>query len=284
VAQSVIPKFIFMKCTYAPKEITNNIGMKLVLIPAGTFKMGSPLGEEGSDYDELQHEVTISKDYYIGAYTVTQAQYEKVMGKNPSYFHGRRVAERHPPSDLVVREVDSSNHPVENVSWENAVEFCKQLSGLTEEKTAGRVYRLPTEAEWEYACRAGSMTAFSFGDDMGSLGDFAWYIANSKKQTHPVGVKKPNAWGLYDMHGNVFEHCADWYEAYPQGSVLEQYGYNSRGGSWQSCAAHCRSASRGGGIHQSSRNCLHGFRLALSLSSQLAEPGTAEVAEPVIGN
>lgn len=206
------------------------------------------------------------------------------MGWNPSYFQGRRVAERHPQTDRVVKELDTSMHPVEQVSWEDAIEFCKRLSELPEEKTAGRVYRLPTEAEWEYACRAGSMTAFSFGEDVSSLGDFAWYDANSKYQTHPVGVKKPNAWGLYDMHGNVHEHCADWYEAYPGGGVLDQYGYNSRGGSRDSWAAHCRSAARGGGISQSSPNRVHGIRLALSPSSQLAEPGMAEVAKPVIGN
>ncbi|MFM9065023.1 MAG: formylglycine-generating enzyme family protein, partial [Pirellula sp.] len=175
------------------REITNSIGMKLVLIPKGTFKMGSPESEEGSNGDETQHEVTISKDYYLGVYEVTQAQYEKVMGANPSYFQGEEI------------EGSSSNHPVELVSWEDAVEFCKKLSDLPEEKAAGRVYHLPTEAQWEYACRAGSKSRYSFGESSKSLGDYAWFYGNSKGQTHPVGEKKANAWGLYDMHGNVWE-------------------------------------------------------------------------------
>ncbi|MFM7111656.1 MAG: formylglycine-generating enzyme family protein, partial [Planctomycetota bacterium] len=128
------------------KEITNSSGMKLVLIPKGKFTMGSPPGEIGSKDDERQHEVTISRDYHLGAHEVTQSQYRKVMGKNPSYFHGFKLVERHPVTGRVVKEVevDVSNHPVESVSWEDAVEFCKKLSDLPEEKKAGRVYRLPT--------------------------------------------------------------------------------------------------------------------------------------------
>ena len=131
----------------APKEITNSIGMKLVLIPRGTFMMGSLESEQGRKQDETQHEVTISKDYYLGVHEVTQAQYEKVIGKNPSHFQGAIVGN------------ENADLPVENVSWHDAVEFCKKLSELPEEKKAGRVYRLPTEAQWEYACRAGSKTA-----------------------------------------------------------------------------------------------------------------------------
>ncbi|MFM7842603.1 MAG: formylglycine-generating enzyme family protein, partial [Planctomycetota bacterium] len=138
------------------KEITNSMGMKLVLIPKGKFLMGSPPTEAERGTDEQQHEVTISRDYYLGAYEVTQGQYMKVMGKNPSYFQGEKVAERHPTTGRVVKDVDSSNFPVEQVSWEEAVEFCRRLSALPEEKKSGRVYRLPTEAEWEYGCRAGS--------------------------------------------------------------------------------------------------------------------------------
>ena len=165
-------------------ELTNSIGMKLVRIPKGTFTMGN------------YHEVKISKDYYLGVTEVTQGQYEKVMGINPSHFQKQVIRKRN-------RESDSSMHPVESVLWKDAVEFCKKLSELPEEKKAGRVYRLPTEAEWEYACRAGSMTAYSFGEDSKSLGDYAWFVDNSGKQTHPVGEKKANAWGLYDMHGNI---------------------------------------------------------------------------------
>ncbi len=194
------------------KEITNSIGMKLVLIPKGTFQMGSPIEEAGADNDEHLHQVTISKDYYLGVTEVTQGQYKKVMGVNPSRFQRLAFAS------------DSSMYPVESVSWEDAVEFCKRLSELPEENKAGRVYRLPTEAEWEYACRAGSKTAFYFGDDLELIGAYAWHAANSGGRTHPVGEKKPNAWGLHDMHGNVWEYCSDWFDDYPEGAVTDPVG------------------------------------------------------------
>jgi hypothetical protein len=203
--------------------------------------MGSLLFAGGSDEDEELHQVTISKDFFLGTYEVTQAQYEQVMGSNPSYYQGDKV------------KGDSSRHPVECVSWEDAVEFCKRLSDLPEERQAGRVYRLPTEAEWEYACRAGSKTAFSFGDESGSLGDFAWFYDNSGRKTHPVGKKKPNAWGLYDMHGNVWEWTSDWFSADyfrespvddPQGPATGTH-HTLRGGSASVEAHECRCAIRG---------------------------------------
>ena len=246
------------------KVITNSIGMKLVLIPKGTFTMGSPIEEEGANNDEQQHQVTVSKDYYLGVTEVTQGQYEKVMGVNPSHFQKR-----------VIRKSDSSMYPVENVSWEGAVEFCKRLSELPEEKKAGRVYRLPTEAEWEYACRAGSKTAFYFGDDSELIGAYAWHAANSGGQTHPVGEKKPNAWGLYDMHGNNWEWCSDWHGDYPEGTVTDPVGPEEgagrvlRGGGWGDVAANCRSASREGRLPYS--HCTSsGFRVSLS-SSRIPE-------------
>jgi formylglycine-generating enzyme required for sulfatase activity len=269
-----------------PKEITNSIGMKLVLIPKGTFQMGSPIEEPGADDDEAQHQVTISKDYYLGVTEVTQGQYEKVMGTNPSYFQKR-----------VIHKSDSSMYPVEQVSWEDAVEFCKKLSDLPEEKAAGRVYRLPSEAQWEYACRAGSKTAYSFGDNGRDLGNYAWFGNNSGSKeldsaalwarlkdnpqeyldtllsagcaTHPVGEKKANAWGLYDMNGNVWEWCSDWYGDYPNGAVSDPVGPREgslrvpRGGGWRYEAARCRSASRGGFYPSGRPDCI-GFRVALS--------------------
>ena len=248
-----------------PKEITNSIGMKLVLTPKGTFMMGSPESEEARFEDETQHEVTISKDYYLGVHEVTQAQYEKVMGTKPSYFQGDEI------------KGSSTNNPVESVSWLDAVEFCKKLSDLPEEKAAGRVYRLPTEAEWEYACRAGSKSAYSFGESSKSLGDYAWFDGNSNNQTHPVGEKKANAWGLYDMHGNVWEWCSDWYGEYPNGAVSDPVGPRegsdrvNRGGGWFIRAADCRSALRGRD-YPSNRNDGHGFRVALSPSGIRQSP------------
>jgi len=170
----------------APAELTLDLGggvtMKMVLIRPGKFVMGSPDSEEGHQRNEgPQHEVTISKPFYMGVTEVTQAQYEAVMGTNPSHFRG-------------------PTNPVETVSWIDATEFCRKLF----EKTRQAV-RLPTEAEWEYACRAGTRTAYSFGDDPVALGEHAWWAGNSDKTTHSVGQKKPNAWGLYDMHGNVRE-------------------------------------------------------------------------------
>ena len=248
-----------------PKEITNSIGMKLVLIPKGTFMMGSPESEERRGNDETQHQVTISKDYYLGVHEVTQAQYEKVMGTKPSYFQGDEI------------KGSSTNNPVESVSWLDAVEFCKKLSDLPEEKAAGRVYRLPTEAEWEYACRAGSKSAYSFGESSKSLGDYAWFDGNSNNQTHPVGEKKANAWGLYDMHGNVWEWCSDWYGEYPNGAVSDPVGPREgsyrvfRGDSWDDVAADCRSANRFR-LGPSSRSHHYGFRLALSPSGIRQSP------------
>ena len=234
-----------------PKEITNSIGMKLVLIPAGTFTMGSPVEEVGRIYDETQHEVTISMSYYFGAYEVTQDQYEKVMGDHQSKFKGAK-------------------NPVETVSWDDAVAFCKKLSELSEEKEAGREYRLPMEAEWEYACRAGSKTRYRFGDSPNLRGEYAWFGENSERKTHPVGEKKANRWGLYDMHGNVYEWCQDWVAPYPSGAAADHQGPSGRsgrvirGGCWYGGATFCRAAIRAA-IDPSRRTSGNGFRVAMSL-------------------
>jgi formylglycine-generating enzyme required for sulfatase activity len=235
--------------------------MKLVPITAGTFLMGSPKEEKVLCYYELQHKVTLTKNFYLGMTQVTQAQYQKVMGENPSRFQGDEVSGR-----------DSSEFPVEQVSWEDALKFCEKLSSLPEEKAAGRVYRLPMEAEWEYACRAGSSTAYFFGDDEESLSDYAWYYRNSGERSHPVALKKPNAWGLYDMCGNVDEWCSDWYGEYPEGAVSDPAGPKGgfdrvgRGGGWDNGAVYFRSAYRS--QHPPSRRSISlGFRVALSSPS-----------------
>jgi len=203
-----------------PPSLTNSIKMQLKLIPAGKFRMG-----------EESHEVTLTRPYYMGVYEVTQEQYELVMRENPSHFKGPQ-------------------NPVENISWDDAVTFCLTLSALPEEKSAGRVYRLPTEAEWEYACRAGTTKAYSFGDNESELEQYAWFDRNSNNSTYPVGQKKANPWGLYDMHGNVREWCRDLYDVYPSGAITDPQGPSQgssrmyRGGSLDSWAAYCRSAYR----------------------------------------
>jgi len=219
--------------------VVNSIGMRFVPIQAGTFTMGE---------DQKAHQVTLTQAFELGVYEVTQEQYEKVMGTNPSRFKGPQ-------------------NPVENVSWNDAVEFCRKLSAMPAEKKAGYVYRLPTEAEWEYACRAGTTTMYSFGDSESELGAYAWYARNSGKTTHPVGGKKPNPWGLYDMHGNVWEWCQDWHGAYPSGAVTDPTGAASgsrrvlRGGSFSIRSSSVRSAYRTSS-QPGLRNSRYGFRPA----------------------
>ena len=188
------------------KELTVELGggimLELVLIPAGEFLMGSPDADGyASNEEKPQHRVRITKPFYLGMAPVTQEQWTAVMGNNPSSYSGSGDGSE------MVAGMDTSRFPVEHVTWEDAMEFCRRLS-----KREGRVYRLPTEAQWEYACRAGSATRYCFGDDEARLGEYAWYDANSGGHTHPVALKKPNAWGLYDMHGNVYEWCADSYD------------------------------------------------------------------------
>jgi formylglycine-generating enzyme required for sulfatase activity len=203
----------------------------MVSIPGGTFQMGSTDDEHGwANHTTPVHAVTL-QGFQIGAYELTQTQYAAIMGNNPSYFQGTSYP-------------GTENNPVEQVTWYDAREFCTALSAQT-----GRTFTLPSEAQWEYACRAGSTTLYSFGDDDGLLGDYAWYWA---PPTHPVGTKLPNAWGLYDMHGNVFEWCLDsWHTSYDgaptDGSAWEPetiWDHVIRGGSWYYNVGRWRSADR----------------------------------------
>ncbi|MBI5722744.1 MAG: formylglycine-generating enzyme family protein [Planctomycetes bacterium] len=209
-------------------DMGNKVTMKLALIPPGEFLMGSPKTEEGrGDNEGPQHEVIISRSFYMGVFEVTQEQYEAIIGKNPSNFRNPK-------------------NPVEQVTWADAVEFCKKLSQKT-----GKTVRLPTEAEWEYACRAGSKTRFFFGDDSDKLGDYAWYFRNTPKpETHPVGQKNPNPWGLYDILGNAWEWCSDFNGAYDDKKQTDPSGPKSgesrvmRGGCRGNDVRYFRSALR----------------------------------------
>jgi len=212
--------------------ITNSIGQELLLIPAGTFMMGSPASEKDRADDETQHQVTLTKPFYMGRTEVTQGQWKTVMGTEP---WKRKV---------YVQEGD--DYPAVYVSWNDAVEFCKKLSAME-----GKVYRLPTEAEWEYACRGGTKTAFSFGDDEAELGKYAWFDGNAdaigEDYARRVAQKLPNPYGLHDMHGNVWEWCSDWYADYPSTPLSDPRGPASgssrvlRGGSWDDgpCGVRC---------------------------------------------
>jgi formylglycine-generating enzyme required for sulfatase activity len=198
--------------------------------------MGSPASEANRDDDEVQHEVTISKPFYMGVTQVTQAQWEAVMGTEP--WKGEQYAKADP------------DHAVNYVSWNDCQEFIRKLNA----KVRGRGFRLPTEAEWEYACRAGSRTQFHFGDDESKLGQYAWYHGNAydkgEEYPHAVAQKQANAWGLYDMHGNVWEWCEDWYGEYPRGRVTDPTGPANgkyrvvRGGGWFVFPSFCRAAFR----------------------------------------
>jgi formylglycine-generating enzyme required for sulfatase activity len=230
----------FFACSAAadePREVVNSLGVRFMRIPAGDFLMGSPVGEEQAEPDERpQHPVRISQAFYLGAYEVTQADFELVMGENPSWFSPTGGGR-----DLIAN-VDSKRLPVEMVSWDDAVSFCRRLSERDEERRAGRTYRLPTEAEWEYACRAGSTTRFTFGDALDS-----GTATFSTRTTSSVGLYSPNAWGLYDMHGNVWEWCSDWYaaDAYSlKRPPTEGNGRVVRGGSYQFAPSQARSANR----------------------------------------
>jgi formylglycine-generating enzyme required for sulfatase activity len=235
-----------------------DLSLEMLWCKPGTFQMGSPEDEEDRDDDETLHEVTLTSGYWLGKHPVTQAQWEKVMGDNPSEYKG-------------------ADRPVEKVSWPDVTSFCEKLTELEREAgrlPAGMAYQLPTEAQWEYACRAGTTTAFSFGD---SLTEKDANFDENVDETTDVGKYPANAWGFHDMHGNVAEWCADWFEEnYPTGNMTNPTGpaggsYRvERGGSWDGPANSARSANRGRDEPANSYYFL-GFRLSLRPASK-AEP------------
>ena len=239
-------------------ETDVELAMSMVWCPPGTFTMGSPENELGRYSNETQHSVTISHGFWIGKYEVTQAQYKAVMGSNPAKNYGV-----------------GDNYPVYYVSWYDAMDFCAKLTEI--ERAAGRLpesyeYTLPTEAQWEYACRAGTTTALNSGKNLTSTGEcpnmsevgWYWYNAGTYEYTaHPVGQKKPNKWGIYDMHGNVWEWCKDWY-SFDYSNPSTGSDRVIRGGGWYRYAYYCRSAYRNRDYPDSNWDN-RGFRVALSL-------------------
>jgi len=236
-------------------QVTNSVGMKLSLIPPGQFVMGSPPGEEWHRDDEIRHSVKLTNAFYMGAAEVTQGQWKALMGENPSFFTGDAL-------------------PVDTITWQQAVEFCRKLS-----EKEGALYRLPTEAEWEYVCRAGTTTPFHTGNTIST--DRANYDGNYtygdgkkgvfRETTTRAGSLAPNSWGLHDMHGNVWEWCADWYAGYPGAEVSDPTGAADgkarvvRGGCWINFPAVCRSANRGKTVPVS-WNFHFGFRVVRVLN------------------
>jgi uncharacterized protein (TIGR02996 family) len=254
-------------------EVVNGVGMRFALVPPGRFRMGSPRTEPLREHDEEAHEVEISRPFYLGVFPVTQSQYERVIGENPSLIvAGQDLAE-------LEGVTSTADFPVENVDHDEAVAFCGRLAALPAERDAGRTYRLPTEAEWEYACRAGVSSFTFFGDSLPSTlanfdGDLPYNRAAkgpNLERTCPVGAYPPNAWGLYDLHGQVWEWCSDWYDSGydlsraarqdPQGPMEGEYRV-VRGGCWMVSGDYCRSASRAYAVPEE-RDEISGFRVVL---------------------
>ena len=227
--------------------------MEMIWCGPGKFQMGSPSGESGRLSNEPLHSVTLTRGFWLGKYEVTQGQWESVMRSNHSRFK-------------------NDDSPVENISWHDCEAFIKRVSA-----SFGGKARLPTEAEWEYACRAGSSAPFS---GSGVLSEMAWYDENSDHQTHEVGRNKPNAWGFYDMHGNVLEWCSDWFSE-PKGDAVDPKGPPSgsfkvlRGGCWFFLGSDCRCAYRLK-REPNLRNCIFGFRVACFDSDAMSTPTSVQ--------
>lgn len=223
-AQANVPNEALPKT--ASVDLGGGLSMEFVLIPPGVFQMGSP-AEIGDSDEKPKHQVSLTKPFFLGKFEVTQAQWMQLMRSNPSHFKGE-------------------NRPVDNVSWNDCLRFLEKLAAKTD-----RTFSLPTEAQWEYACRAGTDTRWNFGDSPVPITEYAWVGQESRSTTHPVGQKKPNPWGLHDLYGNLGEWCADWYgNPYPKGDAVDPQGPPSgqskviRGGAWGDDPSNARSAYR----------------------------------------
>jgi formylglycine-generating enzyme required for sulfatase activity len=261
-----------MTTAWQPKTVVSSIGMKLTLIPPGSFLMGSPPEETRRSKDEEQHEVEITRPFYLGVFEVTQKEWRTVMGNNPSSFNPERMGST------------TDDFPVESVSCLDVQIFLELLAALVDEKKAGRKYRLPTEAEWEYACRGGAAAyqVFHYGSSLSSTqanfnGSYPYATAPGPylERTSKVGSSEPNGFGLYDMHGNVWEWCSDWsdkdyYKKSPRrdpAGPAEGSDRVVRGGSWDCFGQRCRSAWRNG-IEPASCFEFIGFRVVLAASEE----------------
>ena len=266
------PKNAVRPLKWGPKDVENSLGMRFVLVPAGEFEMGSPLGEESrEDKESPQHQVKIARPFYLSAFETTQGQYLKMMALNPSYFARGGGGEAR-LGDVV----DTADFPVDSVSWQDAELFCRRLADLADERKHRRTYRLPTEAEWEYACRAGTKTSYSTGAAL-TIDQAVIAVSTPpgpekdrmKCRTMRVGSFPPNPFGLYDMHGNVTEWCSDWYaDRYPEGPQIDPIGPAAgenrvvRGGNCFGPAHLARSAQRSAFIPTRGMNTI-GFRIVM---------------------
>jgi formylglycine-generating enzyme required for sulfatase activity len=276
------------------------MGMKFVLVPPGEFLMGSTPEERDRALEEARsvdkssfyldkipsesppHRVRITQPFYLGVYEVTQEEYERLSGQNPSQFsaHGKEAAK--------VSGVDTRRLPVEHVPFDDARQFAVRLGEAAPEKSAGRRYRLPTEAEWEHACRAGTATRYYFGDDRTLLADHGWFRANCSGRSQPVGSRQANAWGLHDLYGNALEWCQDWFSLtyYAESPPADPQGPSSgswhveRGGMTGSSEVGCRSAARH--FHKSTDMAYNapGFRLVCEIPRPLKPQPAAASSTP----
>ena len=262
---AVLAILLVAGCERKGTELTAANAKKVELVP-----LTNMVAIKAGTFQRIKFPVTITRDFWIGKYEVTQREYEAVTGRNPSHYVG------------------DSNRPVEKVSFFDASNYCAKVTQL--ERAAGRLpdnleYRLPTEAEWEYACRAGATNLFNFGDDKDAADQFAWTAENCDATTHPVGQKKPNAWGLYDTHGNVWEWCLDWFEPYPAKAVTDPAGPSTskykvfKGGGWNQDVDYARASSR---FMMSASNGIHfvGFRLLLGGPAPQPAPPANSPAPP----